>query len=103
MSYVLVVEDDPIGADAARDFLASIGHSVHVVPTPAVAARQVVWSRPDIVLADRCLPPDDAHALQAECDRLSVPLIDLASAICLMGRKERRTEEAAPGPLSTVG
>ena len=45
MSYVLVVEDDPLGADAARDFLASAGHSVHVVPTPVVAARLIVWSR----------------------------------------------------------
>ena len=39
MSNVLVVDDDPLGADAARDFLVSFGHRVHVVPTPAVAAR----------------------------------------------------------------
>ena len=102
MSYVLVVEDDPIDADAARDFLASAGHSVHVVPTPVAAARLIVWSRPDVVLSDRCLPLYDDHTLQAACDRLSIPLIDLASAICLMGRKEQRSDRVASTPRWVV-
>jgi CheY-like chemotaxis protein len=103
MSYVLVVEDDPLGADAARSFLASLGHSVHVVPTPEAAARLMVWSRPHVVLADRCLPPYDDHLLQAACDRLTVPLIDLASAICLLGRDEQRPAYARFEPLSAAG
>jgi CheY-like chemotaxis protein len=102
MSYVLVVEDDPLGADAARDFLASAGHSVHVVPTPAVAARLIVWSRPDVVLSDRCLPSYGDHALLAVCDRLAIPLIDLPSAILLMGRKERCSQQVTAQPLSAV-
>jgi len=102
MSYVLVVEDDPIGA-AVRDFLSSTGHSVDVVSTPTIAARQIICSRPDIVLSDLCLPPHDNHALLATCDRLTIPLIDLASAFCLMGRKERRAREVTPAPLSAVG
>jgi CheY-like chemotaxis protein len=103
MSYVLVVEDEPLGADAARDFLARAGRSVHVVPTPTVAARQIVWSRPNVVLADRCLPSYENQALQQTCDRLAIPLIDLASAICLIGRNERRTEEVTLEHQPAVG
>lgn len=103
MSYVLVVEDDPLGVDNARNFLASFGHRVHVVPTPAAAARLMVWSRPHVVLADRCLPPHDDHALQDACDCLTVPLMDLAGAICLMGRRERQAEHAVAQHPSPVG
>ena len=102
MSSVLVVEDDPIGADAARDFLERMGHSVHVVPTPTAAARLIAWSRPDVVLSDRCLPPYDGRALQAVCEHLDVPLIDLGRAICLMGRKEQRFEHAPSSSSSSA-
>lgn len=102
MSYVLVVEDDPLGASAARDFLASLGHSVHVVRPPTAAARLMVWSRPQVVLADRCLPRCDDHTLQDACDRLAVPLIDLAAAICLMSRGERRATPAMSGHPAPV-
>ena len=102
MTHVLVVEDDPLGADAARDFLSSTGHRVYVVPTPTVAARLIARLRPDVVLRDRCLPAHDDHALEAACDRLVIPLIDLASAICLMGRKERPREQVTAEPLSAA-
>jgi CheY-like chemotaxis protein len=102
MSSVLVVEDEPLGADAARDFLECMGHSVRIVPTPTAAARLIVSSRPDVVLSDRCLPPYDGQALQAVCDRLTIPLIDLGRAICLMGRTEPRSEHAPSNPSSSA-
>lgn len=102
MTHVLVVEDDPLGADAARDFLSSAGHHVRVAPTATVAARRIAWSRPDVVLSDRSLPAYDANVLQAVCDRLAIPLIDLASAICLMGRKEPRREQVTAEPLTAA-
>lgn len=102
MSYVLVVEDDPFGADHARDILKSIGHSVRIVSSFAAAARLMVWSRPCVVLADHCLPSHDDLALQATCDSMAVPLFDVASAICLMGRAERRSEQSEHRNLSTV-
>jgi CheY-like chemotaxis protein len=102
MSYVMVIEDDPLRAAAARDFLASLGHSVSVVPTP-LAMRSMVCLRPHVVLADRRLPRGNDRELQAACDRLAVPLIDLATAICLMGRKQRIAEHARSELSSTAG
>ena len=103
MSYVMVIENDPLGAATAWDFLASLGHSVSVVPTPGAAMRSMAWSRPHVVLADRGLPRGGDRELQAACDRLAVPLMDLATAICLMGRKERIAEHARSELVSTAG
>jgi CheY-like chemotaxis protein len=103
MSYVLVIEDDPLGAATARDFLASLGHRVSVVPTLIAATRSMAWVRPDVVLADRCLPRGNDRELQAACNRLAVPLIDLATAICLMGRQEHIAEHASSELSSTAG
>lgn len=102
MSYVLVVEDDPLGADAAGEFLAGLGHHVRVVPTPTLAVQLLASSRPDVVLTERRLPADADRALQAACEYFVVPLLDLASAICLMGQTNRRPARAGSEHISTI-
>lgn len=99
MSYVLVVEDDPEAAGAARELLTDFGYPVVVAPTPSEAVREMLWRRPRVVLADRCLTPPGDRALGSVCDCLDVPLLDLVRSLCLLSRAEHRSEDA---PRSTL-
>ena len=88
MSDILVVEDDLLAVEAASDFLTNFGHVVHIAPDPASAVRQIRGWRPLVVLMDRRLPPPGDDLVAALCDALTIPLMDLADALCLIGRCE---------------
>lgn len=64
---VLVVEDDPDGAEAVADLLRSWGHAVDVVADGETALERVATLDPDVVLLDIGLPGmsgwEVAHAL----------------------------------------
>ena len=100
MSSVIVVEDDVLAAGAAEDVLTSLGHAVRVVPDPRTAIREMLWQRPDVVLAGVRLPPHSDLALPYICERLGIPLMDLLDTICLMGRRDPATEDDLPEPLA---
>jgi len=101
MRDVLIVEDDTLAAHEAQDFLARFGHRARVALTSSEAVCEIVWCRPLVVLADRQLPPYEDRALQLACDLLGVPLLDLASTICVVGQKEPSAERMAPKPART--
>ena len=101
MSSVIVVEDDALAAGAAEDVLTSLGHAVRVVPDPRTAIREILWKRPDVVLAG-VHPPHADLVLQYVCEGLGIPLMDLLNTICLMGWRGRETQEDLPESLATI-
>ncbi|HTN51246.1 MAG TPA: response regulator [Anaeromyxobacter sp.] len=53
---ILVVDDDPVHLDCARELLEREGYEVHVHSTAFGATEQVMQLRPDLVLVDVNMP-----------------------------------------------
>jgi CheY-like chemotaxis protein len=53
---VLVVEDEPLVADAFHDSLVQLGHEPSVVPSAEAALVRLAAERPDVILLDVRLP-----------------------------------------------
>lgn len=63
---VLVVEDNPLVADALRILLEEYGHEVTTADSLAAARAAIEGSRPDVVLLDMALPDGDGLVLAQE-------------------------------------
>lgn len=79
-AHILVVEDEPLLAEAIREFLAGSGYRVSVVRAGDEAVREAQQSPPDLVILDLMLPGLDGLEV---CRRLravsDVPIIILTA------------------------
>ncbi len=78
---VLLVEDDPIQADATRELLLKSGYEVLLAADGIAAIKQVKTNMPDIILLDLILPGLDGHEvcrwLKLEESTKGIPVIML--------------------------
>lgn len=78
---VLLVEDDPIQADATRELLLKSGYEVLLAADGITAIKQVKTNMPDIILLDLILPGLDGHEvcrwLKLEESTKGIPVIML--------------------------
>jgi CheY-like chemotaxis protein len=59
MADVLIVDDDPDGAEVLRTFLTKAGHNVESVPNGKDALVAVIARPPDLVILDLLMPEMD--------------------------------------------
>ena len=93
---VLIVEDDRLNAELARDLLEARGHDVELAPDAATfRATMAAGTRPSIVLMDIRLPDGDGVELlhEARRDMPGVPVV----AVTAQALAEERLRLAAAG------
>jgi DNA-binding NtrC family response regulator len=69
MIRILVVDDEPRGADLLRRELADRGHAVEARTSSTAALARLAEARFDLVITDLRMPPPDGLALLAEIKR----------------------------------
>src|SRR5207237_986751 len=93
---VLVVEDNPDGAESLQELLTLLGHEVEVVSSGAEGVEAARRSRPDAVLCDIGLPGMDGYEVARELRRDPATAGAALIAQSGYGREEdrRRAREA---------
>jgi len=92
MKSVLVVEDDPLSRELLADWLEAQGYACYAAATLGAAREIVISRKPDLVLLDVNLGPEDglelAHWLRAEPSFAGIPVI-VVTAHAMVAEKER--------------
>lgn len=100
---VLVVEDNELNAELARDLLELCAHAVAVATDGTELRRRLALEPPDIVLMDLLLADADGRALLAELRRVAafdrVPVVAV-TAQALTGDAERLLAAGFDGVLN---
>jgi two-component system, sensor histidine kinase and response regulator len=100
---ILVVEDNELNAELARDLLERSGHVVTIARDRVELLRQLGVQPPDIVLMDLLLPDADGSELLVELRRIAafgrVPVVAV-TAQALAGDTERLLARGFDGVLT---
>jgi CheY-like chemotaxis protein len=92
---IVVVEDNEDSADMLAEWLAQLGHEVHVARTGPDGVALVLEMRPDVVLCDLGLPDmDGAEVCRRVALEMSPPPMMVALTGWGMEGDRRRTAEA---------
>lgn len=97
---ILLVEDDPIGRGAIKDFLTARGYWVSIASTGTEALKKFQEDTPDLLLVDVLLPQRSGFEVCFEVKRVdpSKPVV-LMSAVC----KDQHSTQYASESLQAQG
>ncbi|MCP5305171.1 MAG: transporter substrate-binding domain-containing protein [Chromatiaceae bacterium] len=100
---VLLVEDNPINQQVAREIMQQMGLEVAIAQNGAESVTQVSRQRPDLVLMDIQMPDMDGYETTAQIRRLdgmeSLPIIAM-TANAMSGDAERSIEAGMNGHIA---
>jgi CheY-like chemotaxis protein len=94
---VLVVEDNPDGAETLVGLVAALGHQARAVYDGDEAVRVAPQARPDVILLDIGLPGRDGFAVADELSRREELAHTLIVALTGYGREEDKQRAWAVG------
>jgi two-component system response regulator MprA len=84
MTWVLVVEDDPVVRSLLRDFLELLGCAVHLATNGREALEHLEHMRPDLILLDLRMPVTDGRtfgtALRRDERTVNLPIVLMSAA-----------------------
>lgn len=73
---ILIVDDEYAVAEAVKDDLEALGHTVQAIAQNCPAALEALWAdRPDVALVDTELAGETCEAVLEECAALGVPVV----------------------------
>lgn len=87
---ILVIEDDPVGRIAIRDYLTAHGYEVHTVLDGASGVSMARALEPDLVLCDVLLPRKSGFEVCFELKREANPAPVVLMSAILRGEEEQR-------------
>lgn len=87
---ILVIEDDPVGRTAIRDYLSAHGYDVRVAPDGASGVSMAKELTPDLVLCDVLLPLKSGFEVCFELKREPHPAPVMLMSAILRGEDEQR-------------
>jgi CheY-like chemotaxis protein len=92
---ILVVEDDPDGAEMLAEVLRMVGATVEIAFDAAEGMERIRWFRPDVLVSDLSLPDKDGFAFVRELRATGSDEGGWIPAIALSGHADPETSREA--------